>query len=101
MTASRADQIHAASAASASSNTPADIFQQMAERIRHNAGSQFGGAFVIVPPAEGGNPMETLILDNSANPAQFWMILQARSKMELARIEDEERHGLAVRQGRR
>lgn len=69
------------------------LFDAMAKRVRHNTESTFGGAFVIVPPESGGDPMDTLILDNKANPAQFWMILQARSKMELDRLETQERMG--------
>lgn len=71
----------------------AKLFESMAARIKHNAQSTFGGAFVIVPPQDGGEPMETLILDNSSNPAQFWMILQARSKLELDKLESQARLG--------
>jgi len=69
------------------------LFDAMAKRVRHNQDSTFGGCFVIVPPESGGDAMDTLILDNKGNPAQFWMILQARSKMELEKLEAQERLG--------
>lgn len=65
-------------------------FHAMAARIEHNANARFGGAFVIVPPAEGGEPLEVLVLDESQNAAQFWMVLNAKCKMALDEIAAKE-----------
>lgn len=74
-------------------------FFQMRERIDRNTTSTFGGAFVIIPPAGGGEPMETLILDAQADPAQFLMWLSAKITNELEKLKDKERSGNAF--GRR
>lgn len=58
--------------------TTAGRFADMAERVSHNLDSKFGGAFVIVPPENGGEPMEALILDTTGDPVQFYMLLQAK-----------------------
>lgn len=74
----------------------AERFASMAERIRHNQDSStFGGAWVIIPPGEGGIPMETLILDSKGDPAQFYMLLMAKSKNALDELQTKER----MRQG--
>lgn len=65
----------------------------MAARIEHNDLSTFGGGFVIVPPPGGGEPMETLILDAQADPAQFLMWLSAKITTELEKLKDQTRAG--------
>lgn len=64
-------------------------FAGMAERIRHNAEAQFGGAFVIVDPS--GDALETLVLDATSDAAQFYMVLQTRITNKLKEIEEKER----------
>jgi hypothetical protein len=73
--------------------TDAERFASMADRIRHNAGAPFGGAFVVVPPNGGGPPMEALLID-SGNPAQFLALLKARIDHELSLLKDQERMGM-------
>lgn len=68
-------------------------FAAMAERMNLNVGSTFGGSFVIVPPPGGGEPMETLILDAQADPAQFLMWLSTKITTELEKLKDRERAG--------
>lgn len=65
-------------------------FTEMATRIEHNADNKFGGAFVIVPPLEGGDIMEVLVLDQGNSAAQFWMVLNAKCKMALEAIAEKE-----------
>jgi len=60
-----------------------DYFRKMATAIDHNAAAGFGGAFVIIPPEGGGNPIETLILDEKQDPAQFWIMLQSKCKQQI------------------
>ena len=50
-------------------------FDAMAARIRLNADDQFGGAFLMVPPANVGKAVELLALSNQ-NPGNFWMNLK-------------------------
>lgn len=63
-----------------------DPFIKMAELIALNAASgTFGGAAVIVPPE--GEPIEVLILDSSADPAQFIGAVKTRLDIALASLE--------------
>ena len=70
---------------------PAAAFTRMAERIKHNSGQPFGGAVVIYPPANGGAPVEFLLLDDHADIAQFWATAQARIKMEVEDLDAKSR----------
>lgn len=74
-------------------------FTAMAQRIVANQqhGSPFGGAFVVVPPWNGGKAIETLILDAQQQPAQFWSILKTRCDIELARLDEAARNMQAFR----
>ena len=65
----------------------AQAFRDMADRIVLNGESSFGGAFVIVPPAKGGDPIQTIILDANQDVAQFWSIVQTKAQMALAQLE--------------
>lgn len=58
----------------------------MAQIIDHNTDTKFGGAVVIVPPENGGEAIELLILDNSSAPGQFWATLKTRCDMALDAI---------------
>lgn len=66
-------------------------FTRMAEAIERNKAAGFGGAFVIVPPANGGTVVETLILDASQDPAQFWALLQTKCTTQLAELDAAQR----------
>ncbi len=66
----------------------ASQFRLMADRVEHNQGSGFGGAAVIVPPAQGGEPVELLILDPKADPAQFWGAIYTRAQLEVNALQD-------------
>jgi hypothetical protein len=75
-------------------------FRKMADRIDHNADAVFAGAAVIVPPAEGGEAVEMLILDSSQSAAQFWGNLQAKCQIELAGIDEKKRNTQAFGRSR-
>lgn len=73
-------------------NAHSDPFRKMAETIDHahytaNA-MPFAGAAVIVPPQDGGDPVEVLLLDRKADPAQFWATILTRIQMRIAEIQD-------------
>jgi hypothetical protein len=67
-------------------------FADMATAIDHNAASSFGGAFVIVPPG-GGPVLQTLLLDPSMNPLQFWWMIKQKADEAAQEIENAQRRG--------
>lgn len=69
----------------------AQVFVKMAEMITANSESMFGGACVVVPPATGGEPIVTLVLDSKQDPAQFWSLLETKCKMALLQLQELER----------
>jgi hypothetical protein len=68
-----------------------DRFTRMAEAVRHNADAGFGGCFVICPPQDGGDALETLILDNRQDAAQFWILLQAKCQQQITALDESRR----------
>jgi hypothetical protein len=78
----------------------ATIFRRMAARLDHNADAVFAGAAVIVPPAEGGDTVEMLILDSSQSAAQFWGALSAKCQIEISKLNDSSRNTQAFGRGR-
>ena len=66
-------------------------FFLMAEAMKHNGARSFGGAFVVVPPAEGGDPLETLILDSKQDAGQFWMLLKTKCDIALGELDQKQR----------
>jgi hypothetical protein len=69
----------------------ADLFRRMAKRIDHNAADGFGGAFLIVPPPNGGEAIDTLILDAMQDPAQFWLLLKTKCDLQIQKIDNAQR----------
>lgn len=65
----------------------------MADAIERNSDGAFGGAFVVVPPPNGGEPVETLILDNKQDPAQFWNLLMTKCQINLGELDQKQRAG--------
>ncbi len=63
----------------------------MAAAVEHNGDGRFGGAFVVIPPAEGGDPIETLILDSHQDATQFWSLLQAKAALMVQELEEKKR----------
>ena len=63
----------------------------MAEALIKNRDQPFGGAFVVVPPAEGGDALETLILDSKTDAAQFWQMLLTKCQMMIATLDAQQR----------
>lgn len=70
-------------------------FETMVERIRHNKDYPFGGAAVIVPPLAGGESIQILLFDPSADPTQFWSNVSSRITIEVQKL-DETQKRLAV-----
>lgn len=70
---------------------PEKAFRTMADRIVHNTGADFGGAAVIIPPSNAGEPIELLILDLKADPAQFWSTIKTRIEIKLSELDQMQR----------
>ena len=69
-------------------------FTKMATRVKHNTGSTFGGACVIVFPTTSNfnlEPIELLILDSKGEPAQFLATLRTRLDMVMQEIAAKDR----------
>lgn len=66
-------------------------FRAMAHDIEHNGSAKFGGAVVIIPPPNGGEPIELLMLDLKADPAQFWSTIKTRIEIKLAELDQAQR----------
>lgn len=66
-------------------------FAEMAQAIEHNAGQAFGGAAVIVPPANSGETVSVLMLDSRGDAAQFWSTIQTRIQVILRDLEERQR----------
>lgn len=69
----------------------AKVFDNMATKIRLNEAYKFGGATVIVPPQNGGEIIETLILDMQENPVQFWLMVKTKAEHELNQLDTQSR----------
>ncbi len=68
--------------------TTAAVYDKMGDRIRHNAGEQFGGAYVITPP--GGGSLESLFICDP-DPVIYWAALKSIVEQQLGLIEQAER----------
>ncbi len=68
-------------------------FSEMADRINLNHEHPFGGAFVVVPPGEGSEPLFTLMLDGQKNAAAFWGHLKATCEIALNELDRQARGG--------
>lgn len=77
--------------------TPDEPFTRMADLIQRNGfNSDFGGAFVVVPPGEGSEPLSTYVLDPKQDPAQFWALLQTKAQLALDEIDQKRRQQQGV-----
>ena len=62
-------------------------FTTMAQRIEHNADATFGGAVVIVPPINAGDPIEYLIL-STADAVLFWSTVKSQAQSALDKLSE-------------
>lgn len=76
-----------------------EILRRVADQIEAMNADVFGGVAVIVPPQDGGEPIEVLILDPKKNPAQFYSTIQTRLQIDAAELGDRSRQqqGFPVR----
>lgn len=65
------------------------LLRRMADHVERNApANSFGGLAVIVPPANGGDPIEVLILDTKGDVAQFYATIQSRIAMAVSDLDE-------------
>jgi hypothetical protein len=77
--------------------TPDEPFTEMATDISRNI-DKFGGAYVIVPPRLGGEPVANLVVrkgDDAATAIHFWAMLQTEVQSMLEKLKDQERNQMA------
>lgn len=72
-------------------------FRRMADLVERNDGAGFGGAFVVVPPENGGSPFDQLFVTVQQDAGDFWSLLSARCKAEMARVDQLQRQGQGYR----
>jgi hypothetical protein len=65
-------------------------FEDMARRVVDNMSHGFGGAFVIVPPADG-TPIDALILDSRQDPVMFWANIKTIAEITIAELDEKQR----------
>ena len=75
----------------APTNKTADMFREMADRIETVKGMGFAGAFLIIPPDGGGEPVWSIGMDSGKPVAQFWANLKTRCEITIAELEDKQR----------
>lgn len=72
-----------------------DPFFAMSELLKKNGTESFGGAFVVAPPKDGGEVLNTLLLDSRQDPVQFWILLKTKCETEIAQLDQKQRSGTA------
>lgn len=76
----------------------AQRFEAMAAQIRLNKSGKFGGAFLLVPPFNSGNVVETLVLSDQ-NAGLFWSAIKAMVDAEFAALKDRQSAAQAFQRG--
>lgn len=66
------------------------LFENMARQIRLNKDARFGGAFVLIAPGDGVEPIMSLML-NQEEPAIFWSSLQTIANMAVQALDNKPR----------
>ena len=84
--------------------TPSDVFRRMADDIDRNDPKAFGGAYLFVPPDQGGPTDGGLLVKVNSDPnqaaVQFWIAVQAHLKALMERMQDQERVAQGFGRGR-
>lgn len=69
----------------------AQLFDRMAARVRLNKDSEFGGAFVLVPPTGFGDPVDSLLLNTPNASLMFWHHLKSICDQTIKTMEAQQR----------
>lgn len=63
----------------------AKLFEEMANQLRLNKDAKFGGAFLVVPPADG-EPFSSLML-NQDEASIFWGAVKTLAEVAMQSLE--------------
>lgn len=61
------------------------LFEDMAKQIRLNKDAKFGGAFLVLPPADG-EPFSSIML-NQDEPSIFWGAVKTLAEVAMAALD--------------
>ena len=73
----------------------AAILRRVADQIDKLNADVFGGVAVIVPPQDGGEPVEFLIIDPKKNAAQFYATVKTRIENQIGDLEGQQQQARA------
>ena len=73
----------------------ARMFEAMAVQIRLNKDAKFGGAFLVVPPADG-EPFSSIML-NQDEPSIFWSTVKTLADIAMAALDPRNSQGFQRR----
>lgn len=65
------------------------LFEQMAAQIRLNKDAKFGGAFLVIPPADG-EPFSSLML-NQDEASIFWAAVKTLAEVAVSALDRAQR----------
>lgn len=61
----------------------AGLFRSIADRLETNASVEFGGAFLVIPPTNGGDPIDGITVTSTPNPVVFWSSLEGQIELAI------------------
>jgi len=73
------------------SEARAKLFEDMAAQIRLNKHAKFGGAFLVVPPADG-EPFSSIML-NQDEQSIFWSTVKTLADIAMQALDPRNRQG--------
>ena len=72
----------------------AALFQALADQLKAQGATTFGGAFLAVPPA--GTSLDAILLTSTPDQALFWATVEGKIAIAKAEI-DAQSHGMMGR----
>jgi hypothetical protein len=72
------------------------LFEDMARQIRLNKDAKFGGAFLVVPPGEAGEPFASLMLKQD-EPSIFWGAVKTLAEVAMNALDPRNQQGFGRR----
>jgi hypothetical protein len=69
----------------------ADKFRAMADHIEKNVDSPFGGVAMIIPPKDGGEPVEFFQIDPKPSIPEFWGLIRTKCDIAVAEYQNAQR----------
>lgn len=76
-----------------SGSSLAELFRKMADDIDRNAEAGFGGAFVVVPPKDGGEPFQQLFVTSTQDAGDFWTLLASKCQAAIRAVDQARTQG--------